>query len=60
MKKSSFLLVSLVILFGLRAYGFFHCEIPCGIYNDEMRFEIIRFAMQEMIHEIINQPSKYQ
>jgi len=55
MKKASFILVSLVLLFGLMAYGFFHCEIPCGIYNDEMRFEIILEHIQTIeksIHEI--------
>jgi len=55
MKKASFILVSLVILVGLRAYGFIHCEIPCGIYNDEMRFEIILEHIQTIeksIHEI--------
>jgi nickel superoxide dismutase len=46
MKKSSFLLLSLTFLFGLSASGFYHCEIPCGIYNDEMRFELIMEHIQ--------------
>ncbi len=34
------------------AYG--HCEIPCGIYNDELRFELIREDIQT-IEKSVNQ-----
>ena len=38
-KKSLFLLL-VVFIVGLSASAFAHCEIPCGIYTDQMRFEM--------------------
>ncbi|MCF8070619.1 MAG: superoxide dismutase, Ni [Desulfobacterales bacterium] len=40
--------VSLLFLIGIFIIGFYsfnavaHCEIPCGIYNDQMRIEMIK------------------
>ena len=39
--RKSFLLALLVILGGT-AYCYSHCQIPCGIYDDNMRIEMIR------------------
>jgi len=30
------------MVFGLSVNAFGHCEIPCGIYDDQMRIEMIR------------------
>lgn len=55
MKKSFSLLLALVI-FGLSASAFAHCEIPCGIYGDKMRFDMwleqittVEKSMQQII-----------
>lgn len=43
MKKrymQAFILLGIFFVFSLNAYA--HCEIPCGIYDDEMRIEMIR------------------
>ncbi len=35
-------LIALTIAFTLpAAFGFAHCQIPCGIYGDQMRFDMI-------------------
>lgn len=31
---------TILLMFGLSANGFAHCEIPCGIYGDKMRFDM--------------------
>ena len=45
----------IICLFSLSAFG--HCEIPCGIYDDEMRIEMIsehigtiEKSMNEIMH----------
>jgi len=38
-KMITFLLFFCLIL---TSYGFTHCEIPCGIYNDQMRIEMLK------------------
>lgn len=40
MRISIFVFISLVTLSSAPAV-FAHCEVPCGIYDDEMRFEMI-------------------
>lgn len=35
-------LLLLIILFGWSAIVYAHCEIPCGIYDDKMRIDMIR------------------
>jgi nickel superoxide dismutase len=37
--KKSFMAVLIVILFGSADYVAAHCEVPCGIYADQRRFE---------------------
>ena len=31
-----------VLMFAVVTHAFAHCEIPCGIYEDSLRFELIR------------------
>jgi len=38
-QKSIFALLAVFII-GLSASAFSHCEIPCGIYGDKMRFDM--------------------
>ncbi len=49
---------SLVFLFSLflviHSVSFPHCEVPCGIYNDEMRFAMIEEHIQT-IEKAMNQ-----
>ena len=40
-KKLSQILFSFSLLFSLISYAEAHCEIPCGIYDDEMRINMI-------------------
>jgi len=40
------MVLCMVFLFFLKSVVFPHCEIPCGIYNDEMRFEMIMEHIQ--------------
>ena len=41
MKSRIFLLLSLVALVVLPKFVSAHCEIPCGIYDDEVRFSLL-------------------
>ena len=41
MRKLVLLLSSAVLLMAFSSPIFSHCEIPCGIYNDEMRFDMM-------------------
>ncbi len=58
MKKShKILLVSLIVLTSATAIVLAHCQIPCGIYNDSVRFSLMREhvttiekSMKEIIH----------
>lgn len=40
MKKTMYLL-SAVLILALANKGYSHCEIPCGIYNDQLRSDLI-------------------
>ncbi|MCP4909262.1 MAG: superoxide dismutase [Bacteroidetes bacterium] len=42
MKKSLILtsLITILSVFSIKAYS--HCEVPCGIYNDQLRIELIK------------------
>ena len=40
-KRIHQLLSSLAVLFFMASFAAAHCEIPCGIYDDEMRFQMI-------------------
>jgi nickel superoxide dismutase len=46
MKKRYSTVLCIVFLFLLKSTVFPHCEIPCGIYNDEMRLEMIMEHIQ--------------
>jgi len=55
MKKSLHVILFFIILFLARLAVHPHCEVPCGIYNDELRFttitehiQTIEKAMQEI------------
>jgi len=57
MKKILVVLIFLVMIVLFKPAVFSHCEIPCGIYNDEMRFTMIEEhiktiekAMKEIEH----------
>jgi nickel superoxide dismutase len=41
-KKIAVITVLLWALFALAPSAFSHCEVPCGIYDDEMRIEMMR------------------
>ncbi|MFP4226031.1 MAG: superoxide dismutase [Ni] [Desulfobacterales bacterium] len=36
------MMMAAVMVLGLSVSAFGHCEIPCGIYDDQMRIELIR------------------
>ncbi len=38
--KNIFSLLFVIVILGLSASAFAHCEIPCGIYGDKMRFDM--------------------
>jgi nickel superoxide dismutase len=41
MKKGYQISVFLLVLLALSTFAYAHCEIPCGIYDDEMRVKMI-------------------
>jgi nickel superoxide dismutase len=41
MKKILAFILFVFLLFMVRTVILSHCEVPCGIYNDEMRFAMI-------------------
>ncbi len=56
MKKILYSILFFVLLFTARPLIYSHCEVPCGIYNDEMRFTMmsehiltIEKAMQQIM-----------
>ena len=66
MKKTQGIFIFLVMIALLKPAVFSHCEIPCGIYNDEMRFTIIEEhiktiekAMKEVEHLSGHQPLNF-
>lgn len=48
MKKriSSMIIFSFMALFSATSFLYAHCEIPCGIYNDQLRIELLREHIQ--------------
>lgn len=42
MKRIIPIMMAAAMVFGLSGFAFGHCEIPCGIYDDQMRVEMIR------------------
>ena len=66
MKKTQGILFFLVMIALLKPAVFSHCEIPCGIYDDEMRFTMveehiktIKKAMKEIEHLSGHQPPNF-
>jgi nickel superoxide dismutase len=66
MKKILVVLIFLVMIVLFKPAVFSHCEIPCGIYNDEMRFTMIEEhiktiekAMKEIEHLSGHQPPNF-
>ncbi|MGB2629874.1 MAG: superoxide dismutase [Ni] [Candidatus Omnitrophota bacterium] len=41
MKRFSLFIVFFIFLMSFSARSFPHCQVPCGIYNDEMRFDMM-------------------
>lgn len=41
MKKFALPLIALLLSLGVYQKSYAHCEIPCGIYNDELRIALI-------------------
>ena len=54
MKKITALVLFLTMLLLLKPVVFSHCEVPCGIYNDEMRFTMLEEHITT-IEKAINQ-----
>lgn len=66
MKKTQGIFIFMVMITLLKPTVFSHCEIPCGIYNDEMRFTMIEEhittiekAMKEIAHLSEHQPLNF-
>ena len=66
MKKTPGVFVFLVMIALLKPAVFSHCEIPCGIYDDEMRFTMIEEhittiekAMKQIGHLSNPQPTNF-
>jgi len=59
MKKSFLILSLLLVSFGFSKATFAHCEVPCGIYHDELRVEIIKEHIQT-IEKAMNQITELQ
>jgi nickel superoxide dismutase len=57
MKKTQVVSIFLAMIFLLKPAVFSHCEVPCGIYNDEMRFVMIEehiTTIEKAMKEITN------
>ena len=59
MKKSVLLISFLLFAFGFSKVTFAHCEVPCGIYHDELRVELIKEHIQT-IEKAMNQITELQ
>jgi len=66
MKKTLWVFIFLVMIALFKPAVFSHCEIPCGIYNDEMRFTMveehiktIEKAMKEIVNLSEHQPTNF-
>jgi len=42
MKRAAFVVLVVALSFTAAKSALAHCEVPCGIYDDEMRIELIR------------------
>lgn len=59
MKKSVLLISYLLFAFWFSKVTFAHCEVPCGIYHDELRVELIKEHIQT-IEKAMNQITELQ
>jgi len=59
MKQPFLFLTVLFIAFSFSKTTFAHCEVPCGIYHDELRVELIQEHIQT-IEKAINQINELQ
>ncbi|MDZ7743881.1 MAG: superoxide dismutase [Ni] [Bacteroidota bacterium] len=48
MKTISKILATIIVVFAFSQKSFSHCEIPCGIYHDEMRIEMLNEHIQTL------------
>ena len=64
MKKVSVFLSIFTLIIIMRTEGFAHCQIPCGIYDDHMRFTMLREHITTLekamnqINELAAEPGK--
>ncbi len=42
MRKLTFVITTFLLLLAISASVFAHCQVPCGIYGDKTRFDILR------------------
>ncbi len=59
MKKSLLILTLLISFVSLTENASAHCEVPCGIYNDSLRVELIKEHIQT-IEKAMNQITEIQ
>lgn len=59
MTKTLFTLSLFLVLFSFSKTTSAHCEVPCGIYNDELRVEMIQEHIQT-IEKAMNQITELQ
>lgn len=59
MKKTLIVLTAVVFSTILTKTATAHCEVPCGIYNDELRIELIKEHIQT-IEKAMNQINEIQ
>lgn len=59
MKKSFLFLLLFLVSFAFSKSMLAHCEVPCGIYNDELRVELIKEHIQT-IEKAMNQITELQ
>jgi len=59
MKKTIIILSAFLFSLVLTNKAYSHCEVPCGIYNDELRIELIKEHIQT-IEKAMNQINEIQ
>ncbi len=42
MRKLTFVITTILLLLAISASVFAHCQVPCGIYGDKTRFDMLR------------------
>lgn len=59
MKRTTTFIFLFLLTISLSAKSLPHCEVPCGIYHDELRIELIKEHIQT-IEKAMNQIAKLQ